>query len=123
MPHPDQFVAFSDLAAGEELIRSITASANSRRARRPTLEAWSFRIEANLHGKLKQAADKLEPLAMSDIVNGLLERFLPVIIAQRASPGERILENPDQREQLAGILKSLTTILQGAESPRAPGKS
>jgi len=48
---------------------------------------------------------------MSDIVNGLLENFLPVILAQRASAGEKVLADPDQRAQLAGILESLTSLL------------
>lgn len=107
--------SIADLANTEELIRRITMSANSRRARRPALEAWSFRIETSLHKDLKKAADKLDPLAMSDIVNGLLEAFLPLILAQRASAGEKVLANPDQREKLAGILQSLTSLLQNGD--------
>jgi hypothetical protein len=53
------------------------------------LEAWSFRIEESLHEDLKKASGKLDPLAMSDVVNGLLEVFLLVLLAQRQSPGIR----------------------------------
>lgn len=100
------------LVQGEELIRLITSSAHSRRRRRPVLTAWSFRIEKQLHADLQDAADKLDPLGMSDIVNGLLEVFLPVIRAQRATAGEKVLADPGQRQQLAGLLQSLTTLLQ-----------
>ena len=105
----------ADLVSGEEVIRRIVKSANSRRNRRPVLEAWSFRIEKSLHVELKRASDKLEPLAMSDVVNGLLEVFLPVILAQRQSPGDKVLKDPDQRAELTGILESLTKLLQTAE--------
>ena len=109
----------ADLINGEELIRKITVLANSRRQRRPVLVAWSFRCEQTLHAKLQQAADKLDPIAMSDIVNGLLELFLPTILAQRASVGERVLADPDQRQQLATLLESLTGLLQkGADVPK-----
>jgi hypothetical protein len=104
--------SLADLVNGEELIRRITKAAHSRKANRPVLEATSFRIEVNLHGKLKQAADKLHPITQSDILNGLLEIFLPVILAQRASVEEKVLGDPDQRAQLAGLLQSLTTLLQ-----------
>jgi len=54
------------------------------------------------HGKLKEAAKKLDPITQSDIMNGLLEIFLPMILAQRQSMREKILADPDQRAQLAG---------------------
>jgi hypothetical protein len=104
--------SLADLVNGEELIRSITKAAHSRRTRRPVLEACSFRIEVSTHGMLKEAAKKLDPITQSDIMNGLLEIFLPVILAQRASAGEKVLADPDQRAQLAGLLQSLTTLLQ-----------
>src|SRR5216683_6041960 len=62
--------ALTELIQGEEFIQRITASANSRRQRRPVLVAWSFRIEKQLHADLQKAADKIKPIAMSDIVNG-----------------------------------------------------
>ncbi len=89
----------NDLVSGEELIRRLIKSANSRRNRRPVLEAWSFRIEKGLHVDLQRASDKLDPLAMSDIVNGLLEVFLPVLLAQRESPGDKVLK--DQTRELS----------------------
>lgn len=108
--------SIADLVNGEELIRGIIKSANSRRVRRPALVAWSFRCEGDLHRKLKDASDKLSKgpseVNMSDIVNGLLEIFLPVILAQRASAGDKILADPDQRAQLAGALETLTSLLQ-----------
>ena len=109
--------SLAELVNGEELIRRITKSANSRRVRRPALVAWSFRCEGNLHGDLKRASEKLSPngnpeVNMSDIVNGLLEIFLPVILAQRASPGDKILADPDQRAQLSGVLETLANLLQ-----------
>jgi hypothetical protein len=104
--------ALAELIQGEELIRRITASANSRRQRRPVLVAWSFRVEKSLHSDLQKAGDKLKPIAMSDIVNGLLEMFLPMILAQRASPGEKVLADPSQRAQLASLLESLSGLLQ-----------
>lgn len=106
------FQSAPDLIQGEELIRKITASANSRRQRRPVLVAWSFRVEKSLHSDLQKAAGKLNPVAMSDIVNGLLEIFLPTILAQRASPGEKLLSDPSQRSQLASLLESLSGLLQ-----------
>jgi hypothetical protein len=104
--------SLADLVNGEDLIRSITEAAHSRRTRRPVLEACSFRIEVNIHGKLKEAAKKLDPITQSDIMNGLLEIFLPVILARRASAGEKVLADPDQRSQLAGLLQSLSSLLQ-----------
>jgi hypothetical protein len=104
--------ALAELIQGEELIRRITASANSRRQRRPVLVAWSFRIEKQLHADLQKAAENIKPIAMSDIVNGLLEMFLPMILAQRASPGEKVLADPSQRAQLASLLESLSGLLQ-----------
>jgi hypothetical protein len=104
--------SLADLVNGEELIRSITKTAHSRRTRRPVLEACSFRIEVDTHGKLKEAAKKLDPITQSDIMNGLLEIFLPLILAQRASAGEKVLADPDQRAQLAGLLQSLSLLLQ-----------
>jgi hypothetical protein len=104
--------ALSELIHGEDLIRRITASANSRRQRRPVLVAWSFRCEKSLHSDLQDAAKKLDPVAMSDIVNGLLEMFLPMILAQRTSPGEKVLADPDDRAKLTEILGSLTDLLQ-----------
>ena len=110
--------ALAELIQGEELIRKITASANSRRQRRPVLVAWSFRVEKSLHSDLQKAADKLKPVAMSDIVNGLLEIFLPTILAQRASPGEKVLADPSQRAQLASLLESLSGLLHQAGDPK-----
>lgn len=110
--------SLADLVNGEELINRITKSAHSRKARRPVLEACSFRIEVNTHGKLKEAAKKLDPITQSDIMNGLLEIFLPVILAQRQSMGEKILADPDQRAQLAGLLQSLSSLLQKDEAQR-----
>jgi hypothetical protein len=43
-----------------------------------------------------------------------LEVFLPVILAQRASASEKVLADPDQRVQLAGLLQSSSTLLQDA---------
>jgi hypothetical protein len=110
--------SLADLVNGEELIRGLVKSANSRRIRRPALVAWSFRCEGALHGKLKDASEKLSKgqseVNMSDIVNGLLEIFLPVIMAQRASPGDKILADPDQRAQLVGALETLTNLLQSS---------
>ena len=74
--------------------------------------AWSFRVEKSIHSDLQKAGDKLKPIAMSDIVNGLLEMFLPMILAQRASPGEKVLADPSQRAQLASLLESLSGLLQ-----------
>lgn len=110
--------SLADLVNGEELIRRITKAAHSRKARRPVLEATSFRIEVHLHGKLKEAAEKLDPITQSDILNGLLELFLPVILAQRMSAGEKVLGDPDQRAQLAGLLQNLTTLLQSGSGQR-----
>ena len=104
--------SLADLVNGEELIRSITKVAHSRRTRRPVLEACSFRIEVDTHGKLKEAAKRLNPISQSDLMNGLLEIFLPVILAQRASAREKILADPDQRSQLVGLLQSLSSLLQ-----------
>jgi hypothetical protein len=104
--------SLADLVNGEELIRSITKAAHSRRTRRPVLEACSFRIEVDTHGKLKEAAKKLDPITQSDMINGLLEIFLPVILAQRVAAGEKVLADPDQRAQLAGLLQSLSLLLQ-----------
>lgn len=104
--------SLADQVNGEELIRSITKAAHSRRTRRPVLEACSFRIEVDTHGKLKEAAKRLDPISQSDIMNGLLEIFLPVILAQRASAGEKVLADPDQRSQLVGLLQSLSSLLQ-----------
>lgn len=104
--------SLADQVNGEELIRSITKAAHSRRTRRPVLEACSFRIEVDTHGKLKEAAKRLNPISQSDLMNGLLEIFLPVILAQRASAREKILADPDQRSQLVGLLQSLSSLLQ-----------
>jgi hypothetical protein len=104
--------SLADQVNGEELIRSITKAAHSRRTRRPVLEACSFRIEVDTHGKLKEAAKRLDPISQSDVMNGLLEIFLPVILAQRASAGEKVLADPDQRSQLVGLLQSLSSLLQ-----------
>ena len=104
--------SLADQVNGEELIHSITKAAHSRRTRRPVLEACSFRIEVDTHGKLKEAAKRLDPISQSDIMNGLLEIFLPVILAQRASAGEKVLADPDQRSQLVGLLQSLSSLLQ-----------
>jgi hypothetical protein len=112
----------AELMQGEELIRRITASANSRRQRRPVLVAWSFRVEKSLHSDLQKAGDKLKPIAMSDIVNGLLEMFLPMILAQRASPGEKVLADPSQRAQLASLLESLSGLLhEGSDLKKGTG--
>jgi hypothetical protein len=110
--------SLADLVNGEELIRSITKAAHSRRTRRPVLEACSFRIEVNTHGKLKEAAKKLDSITQSDIMNGLLEIFLPVILAQRQSVGEKVLADPDQRAQLAGLLEGLQHLLQNTGGQR-----
>jgi hypothetical protein len=104
--------SLADLVNGEDLIGSITKAAHSRRTRRPVLEACSFRIDVDTHSKLKEAAKKLDPITQSDIMNGLLEIFLPVILAQRASAGEKVLADPDQRAELAGLLQSLSLLLQ-----------
>jgi hypothetical protein len=42
----------------------------------------------------------------------LLEMFLPMILAQRVSPGEKVLADPSQRAQLASLLESLSGLLR-----------
>lgn len=101
----------AEMVKREELIDRIKVLANLRKQRRPTLEAWSFRIEKRLHQDLKLAGRQLEPVAMSDVVNGLLELFLPIILAQRAKPGATLDTN--QRAQITGLLKQLSGLIDG----------
>jgi hypothetical protein len=112
--------SLSDLVNGEALVQSITKSANSRRVRRPVLVAWSFRVEKSLHSDLQRASKKLSQqgqpeVNMSDIVNGLLENFLPVILAQRATVGEQVLADPGRREELAQALDTVMSILRSGK--------
>jgi hypothetical protein len=86
------------------------------------LEAWSFRIPIKLHDdlrRLSQEYSKTHPeLAMSEIVVGLLQLYVPVMLASCAAP-ERT-ESPQQAE-LRSILGRLTEILgpQGIDDLRS----
>jgi hypothetical protein len=93
----------------EELVRRITALTHTRRQKRPILEAWSFRIEKRLHDDLKRAGRRLDPVAMSDIINGLLEIFLPLLLAQRTRPEETAGDK--DREALVQLLAQAQKLL------------
>lgn len=103
----------TDVQKAEALISKITELAHQRRRRRPKLEAWSFRIEIGLHNDLKDASKKLEPLAMSDIVNGLLHLYLPAILGNRK--GREAGSKPAARdERISEILGELQQLVKGA---------
>ena len=119
MTMEDLEFSFSDpnsnsLTQSEALISKLKTLAMSRRMRRPSLEAWSFRIETDLHNELKRLAEENHPLSMTDIVHGLLEVMVPLLRVDR-KPDAPALDlanlDPDKRQQLAGLLNSLSNIL------------
>jgi hypothetical protein len=103
--------ALADMQKGDELLQRITQLGMRRRVNRPTLVAWSFRIEKSLHAKLQKAGEKIDPLGMSDIVNGLLEVFLPVLLAQKAGVAENLVNDPARFAQFAQQVETIYEML------------
>jgi len=102
----------------EEMKNRIADLAARRKRRRPTLEAWSFRIETSLHHDLDRLAKHMKVVSMTDIVHGLLEIWVPVMLkgqgtAQAAGYGVPGIPAA-QREQLAALLGSLVQVLQSS---------
>jgi len=114
-----------ELAKGRDLLERVSKLAVQRQRSRVKLEAWSFRIPIKLHDdlrKLSKEYSKARPeLAMSEIVVGLLQLYVPVMLASCAEP-ERA-ESPQQAE-LRSILGRLTEILgpQGMDALRSSQK-
>jgi hypothetical protein len=105
-----------DAVRQAETLRSqLMKLAAQRRMRRPTLVAWSFRMENQLHHDLQAAAKALEPMSMTEIVHGLIDIMLPVLMLGREAkaPVLDLAAMPeDQRQQLADALSSLSAMLQ-----------
>lgn len=104
------------IAQAEQLIAKLKQLAASKRARRPLLTAWSLRLEPSLHRDLKRLADRLEPdLSMTDVVHGLLEIMVPLLLKGRGvgpMPVDLTTMSDETRQQLTGLLGSLTELVQ-----------
>jgi hypothetical protein len=114
-----------ELAKGRDLLDRVSRLAVQRQRSRVKLEAWSFRIPIKLHDDLRRLSkeySKTHPeLAMSEIVVGLLQVYVPVMLASCAAPEQT--ESPQQAE-LRSILGRLTEILgpQGIDALRTVSK-
>ena len=102
-----------ELAQAEDLITRITSLSFERRRKRPKLEAWSFRIPIKLHSDLGELSRELDPVAMSDIINGLLEIYLPLMLAVRRGAGKPAAG----QDQMTTLLSQLMDLVktQGAK--------
>jgi hypothetical protein len=106
-----------DLAQAQALLTKIRTLADSRRSRRPTLEAMSFRVEPRVHHELKKLVEHLDPLSQSDILNGLLEIQIPLLkmlVGNEVSPAANLLASldPARQQQIVGLLNSLSEVFQ-----------
>ena len=80
-----------------------------RKRRRPTLEQWSFRIETNVHHDLARLAKQMDPISMADIVNGLLEIWVPAMLR-----GQGTSQQPAQQGIDANQVQQIATAVAAA---------
>lgn len=97
----------------ERLIEGITELANRRRIKRPELTSIYMRVEPRQKRMLATASRIISPVNRTEIMTGLLDIFVPEIIAQRASPvvlqeEQRLAAHPmESREQRRAALRKL----------------